>query len=79
METRNPLNARVWRLARNTQQVIHCGKGTQKKRGDHLVAQSDGAETDWKVGQARWAKIAEPRPNAPYCAARINPAFTWRL
>ncbi len=61
METRNPLNARVWRLVR-----IRKPSKEKKHLGHHA---KPWVETDWKVGQVRWAKIAEPRPNAPYCAA----------
>lgn len=58
METRKPLNARVWRLWEWTTLGILVA---QRGLGQEL--------TDWKEGQVRWAKIAEPSPNAPYCAA----------
>jgi hypothetical protein len=46
--------------------------------GNIWVAQSSWAGqelTDWKVGQVRCAKIAEPSPNAPYCAALCRVGF----
>jgi hypothetical protein len=79
METRKLLNARVCRLGWEKGHANHQPKREKKKsfnaegskrniwvRAKRLVGQE---LTDWKVGQVRWAKIAEPSPNAPYCAA----------
>lgn len=83
MDTRKPLNASVWRLGWMRKRSMQTENKNKNSFNANADADAEGGRakrlvglgraeqelTDWNAGQVRWAKIAEPSPNAPYCAA----------